>query len=102
MSEKRSIPVRILGQEYRVRSGADASVVLGAATLVDQTMERIRERTGTVDTRDLAVLAALNLANRVVAAGRMPAAAEAADGDGRLAALIELVESELEGNPSGL
>ena len=58
MSEKRSIPVRILGQEYRVRSGADETIVRGAATLVDETMQRIQQHTGTVDTRDLAVLAA--------------------------------------------
>ena len=102
MSEKRSIPVRILGQEYRVRSEADETVVRGAATLVDETMERIQQRTGTVDTRDLAVLAALNLANRVVSGGRMPVAARDASGDGRLQALIELVESEIENDAAVL
>jgi hypothetical protein len=101
MSEKRSIPVRILGQEYRVRSEADETIVRGAATLVDETMQRIQQRTGTVDTRDLAVLAALNLANRVVSSGRMPVAVQDASGDGRLQALIELVESEIE-NDAGV
>jgi hypothetical protein len=96
MADKRSIPVRILGQEYRVRSEADESIVRGAATLVDETMQRIQQHTGTVDTRDLAVLAALNLANRVVSSGRMPVAVQDASGDGRLQTLIELVESEIE------
>jgi cell division protein ZapA (FtsZ GTPase activity inhibitor) len=102
MSEKRSIPVRILGQEYRVRSDAGEDTVRGAATLVDETMQRIQQRTGTVDTRDLAVLAALNLANRVVSAGRMPVATQDASGDGRLQALIELVESEIENDAAVL
>ena len=96
MAEKRSIPVRILGQEYRVRSEADEGVVRGAATLVDETMQRIQQRTGTVDTRDLAVLAALNLANRVVSGGRTAATAPVPAGDERLQRLIELVESQLE------
>jgi cell division protein ZapA (FtsZ GTPase activity inhibitor) len=72
MPEKRSIPVRILGQEYRVRSEADEAVVRQAAGVVDETMQRIRQRTGTVDTLDLAVLAALNLANQL-ASGSSPA-----------------------------
>ena len=102
MSEKRSIPVRILGQEYRVRSEAAEDTVRGAATLVDETMQRIRQRTGTVDTRDLAVLAALNLANRVVSAGRTPVAVQDASGDGRLQTLIERVESEIENDAAAL
>ncbi|MEN8183999.1 MAG: cell division protein ZapA [Myxococcota bacterium] len=96
MSTKRSIPVSILGHEYRVRSDADESVVRSAATLVDETMGRIRQRTGTVDSLDLAVLAALNLANRLVSRGEAPKrwAAPAPEDDERLQALIELVESE--------
>lgn len=109
MSEKRSIPVRILGQEYRVRSEAEEAVVRQAAGVVDETMQRIRQRTGTVDTLDLAVLAALNLANQLMG-GRPPAlpteaneAPGAPDPPGpdpeRLRRLIEQVEAADGGPP---
>lgn len=64
---KRSIAVRILGAEYRIRSEADEASVRRVAALVEETMMRIRDRTQTVDTLDLAVLAALNLANDLLA-----------------------------------
>jgi cell division protein ZapA len=92
MTTKRTVPVQILGQEYRLRTDADEDFVQRSATLVDETMRRIQGRTGTVDTRDLAVLTALNLANRVMdeagAVSTLP--------DERLTTLIELVESTLE------
>lgn len=64
---KRSIAVRILGAEYRIRSEAGEAAVRRVAALVEETMARIRDRTQTVDTLDLAVLAALNLANDLLA-----------------------------------
>jgi cell division protein ZapA (FtsZ GTPase activity inhibitor) len=91
MSSKRTIPVRILGQEYRVRTDAGDDLVHRAAGLVDETMRRIQGRTGTVDTRDLAVLTALNLANQVVT-GRPDATFLP---DARVGALADLVESTL-------
>ena len=63
---KRTVPVEILGQEYRIRSDSDASTIRRAAALVDETMEKVRDRTGTVDTLDLAVLTALNIANHLI------------------------------------
>ena len=66
MAEKRSIPVQILGQEYRVKSDSDGEVVRRAAALLDETMNRVRRRAGRADTQDVAVLAALNLANQLV------------------------------------
>ncbi len=47
------------------------------AELVDRTMHRVRERTGTVDTLDVAVLAALNIASDLLAARRSQPAASA-------------------------
>lgn len=105
MSTKRTIPVRILGQEYRVRSDMEEDAVRRAAGLVDETMRRIQGRTGTVDTLHVAVLAALQLANQVAGG---PSAGER---DGRLApapslesprvrALVDLVESMLATAPS--
>ena len=63
---KRTIPVEILGQEYRIRSDSDPETIRRAAALVDETMVKVRDRTGTVDTLDIAVLAALNIANHLI------------------------------------
>jgi cell division protein ZapA len=63
---KRTVPVEIQGQEYRIRSDSDASTIRRAAALVDETMAKVRDRTGTVDTLDLAVLTALNIANHLI------------------------------------
>ncbi|HME73340.1 MAG TPA: cell division protein ZapA [Myxococcota bacterium] len=89
--------VRILGQEYRIRSDADEASIQRVASFVDETMAKIRERTRTVDTLDLAILAALNLANDLLAA-RGAALAAPADGaewidPKRLQALIAIAES---------
>lgn len=67
MSAGRSVSLQILGRPYRVRSEGDADTIERAAALVDETAGKIRERTGTVDSLDVAVLAALNLANQYVA-----------------------------------
>jgi cell division protein ZapA len=94
---KRSIAVRILGAEYRIRSEADEGSVRRVASLVEDTMARIRDRTQTVDTLDLAVLAALNLANDLIAL-RDGASDEAMAHDAgldaaRLAHLIATIEA---------
>jgi cell division protein ZapA len=96
MSAKRSVAVRILGQEYRIRSDADEASVQRIAELVDGTMARIRERTRTVDSLDLAILAALNLASDLIALRGAPRASdgEAVDPD-RLDALCAAVEASL-------
>ncbi len=65
--EKRTIAVWIMGQEYRIRSDAEESTVQKAAAFVDETMTMIRERTGAVDSLNIAVLAALNIANHLIA-----------------------------------
>lgn len=67
MGERRSVSIQLLGHEYRIRTEADPDGVERLARLVDDTMARIRERTGTVDSLDLAVMAALNLANDLLA-----------------------------------
>jgi cell division protein ZapA (FtsZ GTPase activity inhibitor) len=95
MSGRSTIEVRILGQDYRVVSDGSSSSeeqVEAAATLVDETMRRIRDRTGTVDTAQVAVLTALNVANRLLAQRDERTAGEPLDPD-RIRGLIELVES---------
>ena len=66
MADKQSVTVLVLGQEYRIRSEGDADTVREAAALLDETMVRVRERTRTVDSMGVAVLAALNLAKGLV------------------------------------
>jgi len=99
----RPIHVRILDRDYRIASdGEEASreQVLAAAAVVDETMRRIRERTGTVDTVGVAVLAALNVAKRYIAL-REEEAKHAPDETGvdaeRLRALADRVESAAAG-----
>ena len=86
----------ILGKEYRIRSDADPDTVRRAATLLDDTMEKVRARTGTVDTVDVAVLAALNIANHLVAARDGSGALPAPVLGPRLEELASLIEATLE------
>jgi cell division protein ZapA (FtsZ GTPase activity inhibitor) len=91
VTEKRSVPVHILGKEYRLRTDADPATVRQAAELVAQMMERVRGRSGRSDTFDVMLLAALNLANDLIVL-REQAAARPAD-PGRVAELVALLES---------
>jgi len=95
---KRIVAVRISGQEYRIRSDADEGALQRVAQLVDAAMGQIRDRTGTVDTLDVAVLTSLNLGRELLALReRAETAYEGVsedDGD-RLRALIELAESAI-------
>ena len=67
MTGKRSVSVRILGHEYRIRTDSDPADLAHVARLVDETMAKLRDRTGVVDSLDLAIMAALNLARDLVA-----------------------------------
>jgi cell division protein ZapA (FtsZ GTPase activity inhibitor) len=101
---KRSVAVRILGHEYKIRSDADEAWLQQVAERVDSAMTQIRERTGTVDTLDIAILTSLNLAREVLTlraqSDSLPVGASAVEG-GRLRALIELAESSTERGLSG-
>jgi len=66
MTEKRTISVWIFGQEYRVRSGSDEESIRRAAAFVDETMGSIRDRTGAIDSLNIAVLAALNISKHLM------------------------------------
>ena len=98
MSARRSVSVRILGHEYRIRTDADPADLSQVARLVDETMGRLRDRTGVVDSLDLAIMAALNLARDLVAE-------RSARGDGsvsaeRVRALAQGIEEILRESPS--
>ena len=93
MTQKRTVPVTIQGREYRIRADGDASSVHRAAELLDETMSKVRARSGSADTADVAVLAALNLAN-TLASGRV-IGADAEGLEKRISELAQLVESAL-------
>jgi len=78
--------IKILGQEYRIRSDQDPSHLEMVAAYVNEILGEVRQ--ATPDTQDAAVLTALNLASellRLREANVVP--------DGRIQALIELVDS---------
>jgi cell division protein ZapA (FtsZ GTPase activity inhibitor) len=91
---KKSVAVRIAGHEYKIRSESDGKVLREIALYVDQTMERVRKETGTVDSLDVAVLACLNLGRENLALKNQQA--EVAS-DASLRSLIERVEAHIPG-----
>jgi cell division protein ZapA (FtsZ GTPase activity inhibitor) len=93
---KRSVTVLISGQEYRIRSEADEAWLQRVAGYLDKAMSQVRERTGTVDTLDVAILTSLNLAREVLglrARAESHREGEADVSDERLRGLIELAET---------
>lgn len=91
MGERRSVTVRIRGKEFRIRSDEEDAALQRIAAYVDRTMEQVEKRTGTVDSLDVAMLTALNLAREVLETGDVRAHAD--EHGERLRALIELAES---------
>jgi cell division protein ZapA (FtsZ GTPase activity inhibitor) len=87
------VSVRIRGKEFRVLTDGDDASLQRVAALVDQTMGRVERHTGAVDTLDVAMLAALNLAKELLELREGGAVGEV-DGD-RLRALLEQAESAL-------
>jgi len=91
---KRSVSVLISGKEYRIKSEADEASLQRVARYVDETMERIRKRTGAVDSIEVALLTALNVARELddtrAEGNRVPPAAA-------LRSLIERVEDAVAG-----
>lgn len=72
----------------------DEDALQRVAGLVDQTMARVERHTGAVDSRDVAMLAALNLAREVLDL-RQRDQASGFDAE-RLRALVDRAESALE------
>jgi cell division protein ZapA (FtsZ GTPase activity inhibitor) len=89
---KKSVAVRIAGHDYKILSDGDPASLREIAKHVDQAMGRVRKRTGTVDTLDVAVLTCLNLAREIFALRAQENAG--VDGD-RMRSLIDRVEAIL-------
>lgn len=97
-----AVAVRISGHEYKIRSDGDPEALREIAGYVDRAMQRVRDRTGTVDSLDVAVLTCLNLAREILSlrAARTPEGSTAIEDD-KLRGLIERVESALLVTPAG-
>ena len=99
MASRRTVAVRIRGKEYRIRSEDNEETLQRVAGYLDETLAKVESKTGTVDSLDVALLTALNLARELVAIreGRRPIEGGGMGVDAkRLRSLIELAESGLE------
>lgn len=72
MSEARTMTVHILGQEYRIRSTESGEFVREVALYVDELMSRISSRMTSGTNAQVAVLAALNIAEELHRERRAP------------------------------
>ena len=91
MSNKRTVAVRIRGQDFRIRSDEPPEQLARIARTVDETMQRVESKTGAVDSYDVAMLTALNLAREVVGFEATRRTIEPA----KLRGLIDLAESAI-------
>ncbi|MBW2543720.1 MAG: cell division protein ZapA [Deltaproteobacteria bacterium] len=97
MSAKPVVAVSIRGQEFRIRTDDDEASLRRVAQYLDDTMATVEKKTGTVDTLQLALLSALNLARELVELRESGGGSSAAGVDpARFESLIELAESALE------
>lgn len=96
MSAPAAVSVNIRGRTFRIRSEQSPRALEQIAAYVDATMRRVEQGTGTVDSLDVAMLTALNLAREVVEVR----ARIAPEGDARLRALIERAEAAIAGETS--
>ncbi len=94
-AEKPTITVWIRGQEFRIRSDDDEQWLQRVARHLDETMAKVEQHTGTVDSLDVALLTALNLARELVAIREGRSSSTGAVDPERLRGLIELAESVL-------
>jgi cell division protein ZapA (FtsZ GTPase activity inhibitor) len=95
---KKSVAVRIAGHEYKILTEGDGASLRQIAGDVDRAMKRVRDRTGTVDTLDIAVLTCLNLAREII---ELRDQSNAAASDERLRGLIDRVEALLPERKAG-
>jgi len=90
------IDVRILDKDFRLIVGEDEKArLLEAAALVDQKMRHVRDESRVTQLDRIAVGAALQLAEELIAARQAPAGSVAPDVTRRLRVLSESLEAEL-------
>jgi len=67
---KRSVEVHIYGQKYVIRSESSEEYVREVASSVDRKMREVAQRGSSVSTLNVAVLAALNIADELLKSSR--------------------------------
>ena len=65
--------VEIFGQTYSVRADGETGYIHDLARFVDSRMKEVAERTATVDTTKIAILAALNISDDLYQVGKTSA-----------------------------
>lgn len=103
-SARNTVTITLAGKEYRLRSEATEAGLQRVARYVDHAMKHIRDRTDTVDTQDVALLTALNLAREVLLLREQATLVEdfvKADSAARLQGMIEQIEAVLPAADSG-
>jgi len=66
MTAVSTVAVQIRGREFRLKTDEDEQSLQRVARYLDETMKGVEQRTGTIDSLDVATLTALNLAREVV------------------------------------
>jgi cell division protein ZapA len=95
MATKATVSVRIRGQEFRIRTDEDEASLQRVAGYLDETMKSVERRTGTVDSLDVALLTALNLARELVRHREARARGDVGAPPARLRSLVDRVEAAL-------
>jgi cell division protein ZapA len=90
-----AVTIKLAGKEYRIRSDASEEWLQQVASYVDQAMQKIRDRTETIDSLEIALLAALNLAREVLYLKNQVTVGEEPVSNSRLRDLIDQIELEL-------
>ncbi len=98
---KKSVTVRIAGEEHTIRANAEPEYTRRCARIVDERIAQIKEQSGLLETHKAAILAALSLADELLQARE-----EAASDRKRLASRIDDVARRLSawaerGDPTG-
>lgn len=102
-SEVRTTSVVILGRDYKIRTTESEEFVRDVARFVDEMMNRISSKMSSGTTSQIAVLAALNIAEELFRERRNGHAAASVDGsssgdeaDERMRAVLHRVEELLD------
>lgn len=98
-AESRTMTVHILGHEYKIRSTESGEFVREVALYVDELMHQISSKMSTGTPTQVAVLAALNIAEELfrLRRGGTATAEESAEVDERLSALVSRVDEIIRG-----
>jgi cell division protein ZapA len=91
--------VTIYGRTYQLRGHENPDYLLELAAMVDERMREVVGATGTADTLKVAILAALNLADETMQAGRTgaPGRKTRRDAEKRMATLVTVLDEALAG-----